>query len=175
MPWADLKLRIRSLFSPRRAENDLDDELQFHLTMQARKNCSSGMDHPSADHRAALEFGNMTYAREACRDQRGLRLLETITQDIRYALRGFRRSPASPSLSSPPSPSRSASIPRRSRCSTLMCCARSPSAIPTASMKSNGRKLTASRASFQDRISPISKRPSRHSPNRMPGTLSLPA
>jgi hypothetical protein len=31
MNWTDLKLRLRALRNPERAESELDDELQFHL------------------------------------------------------------------------------------------------------------------------------------------------
>jgi len=93
MSWADWKLRIRALISPRRAEEDLDEELRFHLEMQARKHRAAGMAETDAEWRAAREFGGMTQVRERCRDQRGLQLMETIAQDIRYALRGFRKTP----------------------------------------------------------------------------------
>src|SRR5579883_3199231 len=91
MGWQDWKLRLRALISPHRAEADLDDELQFHLAMQARKNREAGID--AAESRAALDFGNLTYTREACREARGLRLVDTVSQDIRYAIRGFRKTP----------------------------------------------------------------------------------
>jgi hypothetical protein len=53
MPWADWKLRLRSIFRPRRMEADLDDELRFHLAMQARKHEESGLQESDANHRAA--------------------------------------------------------------------------------------------------------------------------
>jgi len=89
----DWKLRLGALFRRGRAEADLDDELQFHLAMQTRKNRQTGMADSDAARLAGEQFGNLTYTRESCRDERGTRLLETIGQDIRYALRGFQRTP----------------------------------------------------------------------------------
>ena len=93
MTWSDFKLRLRALFRPRRAEEDLDEELAFHLAMQACRHQSAGASASDADRLAALDFGGITQVRENCRDQRGLRLVETVAQDVRYALRGFRRAP----------------------------------------------------------------------------------
>ena len=39
MTWDDLRLRLRALFLRRTAERELDDELRFHLDMEARKSC----------------------------------------------------------------------------------------------------------------------------------------
>jgi len=38
MYWRDILLRLRALFRRREMDEDLADELQFHLEMQARKN-----------------------------------------------------------------------------------------------------------------------------------------
>ena len=40
-----------------------------------------------------LQFGGLEQVKEECRDMRGLRFIETISQDVRYALSGFRRTP----------------------------------------------------------------------------------
>ena len=93
MTWEGCKLRLRALFAPRRAEADLDEELQFHIAMQTRKHRTRGLDEAGAQTRAALEFGGVTQVREACRDQRGVNLVESIAQDVRYAIRGFARTP----------------------------------------------------------------------------------
>ena len=42
MGWTDLWLRLRALVSRRRAEQDLDAELSFHLEMEARKARAAG-------------------------------------------------------------------------------------------------------------------------------------
>src|SRR5258705_8663885 len=93
MKWGDLKLRLRALLCRHRAESDLDDELKFHLAMQTRKNREAGMTTDQAGRDAAIQFGGLAQVKEECRDTRGLRFIETLTQDVRYALRGFRRTP----------------------------------------------------------------------------------
>jgi len=94
MTWNDLKLRARALTSRGRMEQDLADELGFHLEMQSRKNQESGMSPADAKRRARIDFGGASQISEECRDVRGVSLLESTWQDIRYAIRGFRRSPA---------------------------------------------------------------------------------
>jgi predicted permease len=93
MRWSGLKLRLRALLFRGRTESDLDDELKFHLAMEARKNQEAGMDVADARRSAAIQFGGLAQVKEECRDVRGLRFLETLIQDTRYALRGFRRTP----------------------------------------------------------------------------------
>jgi predicted permease len=93
MNWHDLKLRLRALTSRKRVERDLEDELDFHIAMQARKNAEAGMPEAEAAQRARLQFGGATQVKEECRDARGVDFIETTLRDVRYALRGFRRSP----------------------------------------------------------------------------------
>lgn len=86
----DLFLRIRALFLRRRVERELDEELQFHLEMAARKNAAEGSD---AARLARVRFGGIDSVKEDCRTVRGTQLVESTLRDIKYALRGFRRSP----------------------------------------------------------------------------------
>jgi predicted permease len=84
---------MRALFFRARADSDLDDELAFHIEMQTRKNVRAGMPLDDARREAALQFGSGVSAKEACRDERRVSLIETLFRDIRYAVRGFRRAP----------------------------------------------------------------------------------
>jgi putative ABC transport system permease protein len=93
MNWHDLKLRWRALMSQKRVERDLEDELDFHIEMQARKNALEGMSEAEAIRRARIQFGGADQVKEECRDARGVGLIETTWRDVCYALRGFRRSP----------------------------------------------------------------------------------
>jgi predicted permease len=86
----DLFLRIRALFLRRRVEQELDEELRFHLEMAARKNAAKGSD---AARFARVRFGGIDSVKEECRTVRGTQLVESTLRDIKYALRGFRRSP----------------------------------------------------------------------------------
>src|ERR1041384_2148772 len=93
MNLRDLMLRLRALTFRKRVEQELEDELGFHIEMQARKNIASGMPEAEAARRARIQFGGTAQVSEACRDARGIGFLETTWQDVRYALRGFRRTP----------------------------------------------------------------------------------
>jgi predicted permease len=74
-------------------EGELSEEVEFHLEMEARKYRAQGMDAGEAARRARREFGGVERVKDECRDARGIRLLEAVGQDVRYALRGFRRTP----------------------------------------------------------------------------------
>ncbi len=78
----------------RRTHRDLDEELRFHVEQSIRAGIEAGL-HPSAARRQALiEFGGLENVREETWRQRPSWLYETILQDVRFALRGFRRNPA---------------------------------------------------------------------------------
>ncbi len=93
MNWNDLRLRLHALLFPDRVEIELDEELGFHVEMQARKNLALGMSTAEANRRARIQFGIGDVTREECRDARRINFLDTLWRDIRYALRGFRRGP----------------------------------------------------------------------------------
>ncbi len=93
MSWNDLLLRIRALAFRKRVERELDEELQFHLAMESRKNAAAGVSDTESARLARVHFGGVDQVKEECREIRGTQLLETVLQDIRYALRSFQRSP----------------------------------------------------------------------------------
>jgi predicted permease len=88
MKWNDIVLRLRALFFRREAEQDLQDELQFHLEMQARKN----RDSAEAQRQARVKFGSFDRAAEECRDARGISAIENLVRDVRFAIRMLRKS-----------------------------------------------------------------------------------
>lgn len=85
--------RMRSLFRRSKMERDLDDELRFHVGMKIEENIASGMSPAEAHYAALRAFGNPGLMREETRDMWGWIVLEHLIQDVRYALRGMRRSP----------------------------------------------------------------------------------
>jgi predicted permease len=85
--------RLSMMFRPTRLGADLDDELQFHLEERVDENIAAGMSEEEARRDARLRFGNPTLLKESTRENDILVWLETAAQDLRYALRGLRRSP----------------------------------------------------------------------------------
>ena len=86
--------RLAGVFPPRRADDDLREELQAHLDMETAENIRRGMPPDEARRQALLASGGLTQAAEAVREQRGLPWIENVTADFRYALRALRHSPA---------------------------------------------------------------------------------
>jgi predicted permease len=88
-----IRLRLRSLFQAQQVEQELDEELQFHLDRQIDAFIARGMTPREARDAALREMRGLDRQKEECRDARGLALLEGIGQDVRYALRMARKSP----------------------------------------------------------------------------------
>jgi putative ABC transport system permease protein len=84
---------VRALLSRRRMESELDDEVRLHLDLETAANEGRGMSTDEARRAALVTFGGVDQAKEGCRDSRGDRFLEVLAQDVRYGLRGLRRSP----------------------------------------------------------------------------------
>ena len=90
---SDLRFRLRALFSRSTVERELDDELRFHLEHETEKHMRAGMSRVDAERRARVEFGGVERIKDDTRDARGLALLDSLGQDLRYALRGLRSKP----------------------------------------------------------------------------------
>ena len=90
---SDLKYRLRAIFRRNTVEDDLGDELRFHIEQETEKYVRSGVAPDQAARRARLAFGPPDSLKEECRDARGVTTLETAWRDVRYALRGMRRAP----------------------------------------------------------------------------------
>jgi macrolide transport system ATP-binding/permease protein len=89
---SDLFIRLRSLFRRRAVEGELDEELRFHVEHHVEKYIQSGLTREEAMRRTRLEFGGLDQVKEDCREARGVALLETLAQDVRYGLRMLRKS-----------------------------------------------------------------------------------
>src|SRR5262245_33448220 len=88
-----LRLRIRSLFFRSKIEDELEAEVRFHLEREIEENIARGMSPEEARYAALRSFGGVERVKEESRDERGVRLLEEVWQDLRYGARMLRRSP----------------------------------------------------------------------------------
>jgi len=85
--------RLAALFRRRRLEDDLAEELRSHLEMAVELNLGRGMSAEEARREALRSFGGVEQTKELYRDQRGLPMIETTLQDLRFGLRMLGRSP----------------------------------------------------------------------------------
>src|SRR5580704_685712 len=85
--------RLGALFHRQRLEDELDEELRSHLEMAIELNMRKGMSAADARREAFVGFGGVEQTKEMCRDQRGLPMIETTWQDLRFGFRILRRSP----------------------------------------------------------------------------------
>jgi predicted permease len=93
MNSSDLLLRLRALLFRQKAESELEEEFATHLELQTQKYIQAGMSVGEASRRARVDFGAHESAKEECRDARGISLVSDVAQDLRYAVRAFRRAP----------------------------------------------------------------------------------
>jgi macrolide transport system ATP-binding/permease protein len=84
-------LRLRSLFSRTAVENELDEELRYHVERQIDEDIARGMSPRDARDAALRAFGGYQQKKEECRDMRGLNVIENLARDIAYAIRQFRK------------------------------------------------------------------------------------
>ena len=84
---------LRALAARRRMEAELDEEMRFHIEMEAEKHARQGVSHREARRRAALAFGSVEQHKEAMREGRGVRGIERAGFDLRLAARQLRKTP----------------------------------------------------------------------------------
>ena len=93
MTLRDLTLRARALFRRHRVEQELHDELAFHIERQMKKLVDEGLTPTEARQRAQARFGSAALTADECRDERGTAFIDNTIRDVQYALRTFRRAP----------------------------------------------------------------------------------
>jgi putative ABC transport system permease protein len=94
MSWARVVVaQLHGLFERKRFERELDDEVRFHLEMQADDNMRRGMDASEARYAALRSFGAVEPMKEDYRQKRTVAMVETLLQDVRFAFRTLRKNP----------------------------------------------------------------------------------
>src|SRR5271163_4288919 len=85
--------RLTNFAMGRRDDQRLREETEAHLAFQTAENLRAGMPPAEARRQAALKFGAVGTIREDYHSEQGLPFIETLLQDVRYALRLFAKSP----------------------------------------------------------------------------------
>jgi len=87
--WRRLVFRLRR----EELDRDLAEEIEFHRSLSVAAHARAGLAPERALELSHREMGNLTLAREECRDMWSFLRLERFWQDVRYAVRTFARTP----------------------------------------------------------------------------------
>jgi putative ABC transport system permease protein len=95
MSWLDAgRTRLRLLFSRAATESRMEEEIRFHLEMEAaRLEREEGLSAAEARQRAHVTFGGVDRAREALRDGHGLPWLSGLRLDLKLGVRMLVKQP----------------------------------------------------------------------------------
>src|SRR6266478_6401061 len=85
---------LRSLFRKEQVDRELDEELRAYLEMAAAEKMREGMSRKEAVRAVRLERGGLELAKEVVRSGGWEFFVETCWQDLRFAIRMLRKSPA---------------------------------------------------------------------------------
>src|SRR5215470_1392716 len=85
--------RLYGLLRKNRIEQEMEDEIRFHLLMRTRENIERGMSPDEAEREARRRFGNVGRIKDLARDIKGGGFMETLLQDLRYGVRMLLKAP----------------------------------------------------------------------------------
>jgi predicted permease len=88
-----LPLRLRSLFRRRQVEQELRDELAYHLDRKIEQFIAQGLTPAQARQAALRAMDSLAQRQEECRDMRRVNFIENTLRDFRYSVRTLRKSP----------------------------------------------------------------------------------
>jgi predicted permease len=86
--------RLAAYLFRRNLDDELADEIRLHIALRRQALIDDGVDPREAEYEARRMFGNAALTREEARELWGFRSLDTLNQDVRFAIRLLRRSPA---------------------------------------------------------------------------------
>lgn len=94
MYWLKLiYTRLYGLLHSDRIEQEMEEEVRFHIRMRTRENIEQGMMPDEAELEAQRRFGNVGVIKDLGRDIKGGGFMETLLQDIRFGLRMLIKKP----------------------------------------------------------------------------------
>ena len=82
--------RVLDVFRRRRLDADLDSQLAYHLDGLEAEARAQGLSPDEARAAARRAMGGLTQVQDAYRDQLTIPVIDTLWQDVRYALRAMR-------------------------------------------------------------------------------------
>src|SRR6266436_4424812 len=88
-----LPLRLRSLLHHSQVEQELDEELQFHIERKIEQGLALGLTQEEARRVALRAMDGIEQRKEECRDMRRVNVVENLFQDLRFGLRALTKSP----------------------------------------------------------------------------------
>src|SRR5690348_13784949 len=88
-----IPLRLRSLFRRNSVEQELDEELRYHVERQIEQNIASGMSSVEAKYAALRALKGIEVRKEECRQMRRVSFIEDLVRDLRYGFRFLLNNP----------------------------------------------------------------------------------
>ncbi|HWM71019.1 MAG TPA: ABC transporter permease [Steroidobacteraceae bacterium] len=91
--WSRIRSWLDATLRRSRLESEMDAEVRFHLEAYAQDLVSGGVPRQEAMRRARIEFGGIERVKEEGREARGVNLVESLLQDLRYGASNMMRTP----------------------------------------------------------------------------------
>lgn len=89
----DLLYRLRALFHRKAVDDELDEELSYHLARETEKYREQGASLQEATRQARMALSGPEQVRQQCREARGTKFFEDLIQDLRYGMRTLKKNP----------------------------------------------------------------------------------
>src|SRR5215213_10543238 len=85
--------KLNALLRRKELDVDMAAEVRLHIEHRTRENIAAGMSADDARRAAQRAFGNVGLIQDSARDQRGVRWLEDLGQDLYYGVRSLGKNP----------------------------------------------------------------------------------
>src|SRR2546423_14971922 len=89
--WSRLRSWVQAMLRRSRMESEMDAELRFHIEEFAEDLVRGGLSRQEAMRRGRVGVGGIERAKEGCRDERRVSLVDSLMQGMRFSVRQIRR------------------------------------------------------------------------------------